>query len=205
MTQWDLFKLIQDTEYKTAGDDVDYQVTFIEGRPALLFQESTTKRDWENNFNFPRKLYKKQERWLRVHRGFGQAWKSANDEIMAEFFKAVEIADATPIIAGWSFGGAMAILAAEDFNYRYKKWPEVVTFGAPKVAGDLWTASTIYSCGNFIQYANVNDVVPLCPPLPGFHHINKVKCGRPFRLLQLFKPEIHHCNYGDLTIYGGRK
>lgn len=205
MQPWDLWKLIDETKYDTTGDDIDYKILVQDGRAVLLFQESTSKEDWRNNFNFPRKLYKDQKRWLRVHRGYGDAWRTANDKIMEEFIRAAEIAEGVPLIAGWSFGGAMAQLAAEDFNYRTGRRSDVVTFGSPKVAGDLWTQETIYECGNFAQYANVNDVVPLCPPLPWFHHINKIKCGGPFNPLQLFHPEVHHCAYGDPAIYGGSK
>lgn len=204
MQPWDLFKLIQDTEYDTAGDDIDYKVIVKDGRAVLLFQESTTKRDWINNFNFPRKLYKDQDRWLLIHRGYGNAWRSANDKIMAEFIKTSEAVGGVPLIAGWSFGGAMALLAAEDFNYRTGSRPDVITFGAPKVAGDLWTQETIYECGNFAQYADRNDVVPLCPPFPWFHHIQKIKVDKRGCITCLFHPEIYHYKYSDLTIYGGR-
>lgn len=204
MEPWELFKLIQDVNYVTTGDDIDYLVFIRSGRAVLLFQESTSKRDWANNFNFPRKLYKDQERWLRIHRGYGDAWRTANDTIMEEFIAAANIATDTPLIAGWSFGGAMAQLAAEDFNYRTGKIADVVTFGSPKVAGDLRTAKVIKASGNFEQYANVNDVVTICPPFPWFHHINKIKVGQPGCLINLFNPEEYHYKYGDPTIYGGK-
>lgn len=205
MRPWELFQLIKETEYEKTGDDVDFKVLKIDGRAILLFEESTTKRDWQINFNFPRKLYKKQQRWLFVHRGYGNAWKSANDKIMKYFIQAVNETDKMPLIAGWSFGGAMAQLAAEDFNFRTGKRAEVVTFGSPKVAGDYRTANTIFESGKFAQYANVNDIVPLCPPLPFFHSIDKVKCGGPFRIKELFNPQVHHQNYGNKDIYRGEE
>lgn len=205
MQPWDLFKLIKDTKYDTAGDDIDYKVIVKDGRAVLLFQESTTKRDWQNNFDFPRKLYKDQDRWLLIHRGYGDAWRTANDKIMTELKAAAEIAPGVPLIAGWSFGGAMAQLAAEDFNYRTNIRPDVVTFGAPKVAGDIKTRNVIRSCGNFAQYANVNDVVTICPPLPWFYHINKIKVGQPGCISNLFNPEVYHCEYGNPAIYGGKE
>lgn len=203
MEPWDFFKLIEDTKYDTTGDDIDYKIFIRDGRAVLLFQESTSKRDWKNNFNFPKKLYKDQDRWLRIHRGYGNAWRTANDKIMSELKAATEAAPGVPLIAGWSFGGAMALLAAEDFNYRTHIRPDVVTFGAPKVAGDLWTQQTIYQCGSFIQYINRSDVVPLCPPLPGFCHIEKKKVDKRRCIVELFKPQIYHTKYDDPTIYGG--
>ena len=52
-----------------------------------------------------------------------------------------------------------------------------------------------------MQYAHVNDVVPLCIPLPGYKMINKVKVGSGFCILKLFRGDIYHCCYGDADLY----
>lgn len=190
MTPNELFKLIQGAQYRKSGDDVDWTIEIHEGRAWLLFQGSNSKRDWINDFRFPRKLYKNQEHPLLIHRGFGDAYKSANDTIMAEAVRYDNL-----VIAGWSFGGAMALLAAEDYNYRTGRMPEVVTFGSPKAAGSRRTANYIKTCGYFTQYADVCDPVPLMPPFPGFKHINKVKVGGPFCILKWKDADYYHTNY----------
>lgn len=194
----DIFLMIKKASYTKTGDDVDWTITEADGRTWLLFEESTTKRDWIINFNFPRKLYKFQKHPLLIHGGYGKSWKSANDTIMAEATKHEDL-----IIAGWSFGGAMAVLAAEDYYYRTGRKATVVTFGAPKVAGCKRTADFLRSCGDFTQYADECDAIPLLPPFPGYHQINKTKVGGPFCILKWKDAEYYHCNY-DKEEYGDK-
>lgn len=56
----ELFKLIRDTEYETAGKAVDYSIqVFIEEKKIrLLFEESNSFIDWINNLNILLKPYK---------------------------------------------------------------------------------------------------------------------------------------------------
>lgn len=115
-------------------DDVQYLVrTFHdEKRIRLMFEESCGKTDWKNNFNFPIKPYKCQENVLWYVRGWAKAYKSCNDEIMKMLLQAHnENPDYEIEICGWSYGGAMSLIAVEDFYYRYKIKSIVTTFGAP--------------------------------------------------------------------------
>ena len=205
MKPFELFELIIYTSYCKSGDDVDWAVKVFcdENVVRLLFEPSTTKRDWINNFNFPIKIYKKQESCLRVARGWGNAYKSCNDEIMEHFIKVCEVYPGYDIqIAGWSYGGAMAVIAAEDFYYRTGKKASVYTFGAPK---PLWGRKCwryVMSCVKDVkQYAHVNDCVPLCVPLPGYKMLKKVKIGKGFNIFKLFKPDIYHLIYGNSELY----
>ena len=86
MKPWELFKLIEDTEYISGGDDVQFAVKPVEEEKAiyLLFQESTSKRDWQVNLDFPVKVYKQQQKFFLVHRGWAKAWKSINDMVFRE-------------------------------------------------------------------------------------------------------------------------
>lgn len=201
MQPWELFKEIKKAKYKTVGLNLDYSVSIIDGHACLFFQSSRQNSDWLYNFCFVRKVYKHQEHHMVVHGGFAKVWKSANDEIMKEFINAVEITTKLPVIAGWSFGGAMSVLAAEDFNYRTERRPFVVTFGAPKVAGDKKTARYIKGCADFEQFAEYNDIVTYMPPLPGFKHIDIIRVGDRFNLIEIFKPQIHHAQYSKASIY----
>ena len=199
------FDLIKSTSFIKSGDDVDWQVSVFDDEKTvrLIFEESTSKRDWTNNFNFPVKIYKKQESCLRVARGWGNAYKSCNDTIMDIFTKQVEAhPDYSVEIIGWSYGGAIAVIAAEDFYFRTGKKSNIITFGAPK---PLWSKKCwkyVRSCVNNVhQYAHVNDCVPLCVPLPGYRMLHKDKIGSGFSIFKLFKPNIFHLCYGDSTLY----
>lgn len=202
MQPWELWNKVAYTDYTTVGLQLDYSVEVIDGRACLFFQSSNQTEDWAHNFDFIRTVYKKQQNHMLIHHGYASVWKSANDQIMAEFIAAARTTDKQPLIAGWSFGGAMAILAAEDFNYRTSKKAAVVTFGAPKIAGDRKTVKYIKSCGNFLQYSQRCDLIAMMPPLPWFHHINKVNIGRKFNIFEIFKPQIYHADYWKQEIYG---
>lgn len=192
-----LFNLIEDTEYETVGIDVQYQIKKIDGILYLLFQESTSKKDWEINFDFPVKVYKKQENTILAHRGFVKAWKSCNDIIMDNFIKAItdEYKMINKIvIAGWSYGGAMAQLAAEDLHFRTHIKPVLITYGSPKILFGRKPKKYFTSCidKESKQFANRSDLVTKVPPF--YSTFNRIKLGK-FNLIELFKCKIH-CKYG---------
>ena len=170
----------------------------------LLFEPSRQKRDWIHNFDIPVKIYKKQQSCLKVARGWGKAYKSCNDEIMHTFITQVQSHSGyEPVICGWSYGGAMSLLACEDFYFRTQQKPCVYTFGAPK---PLWGGKTkkyVRSCVKTVkQYAHINDIVPHLPPaLFGYKAITKNTVGAGFSLINIFKPQIFHCCYGSSTLY----
>lgn len=96
----------------------------------------------------------------------------------------------------------MSVLAAEDFHYRTHIKPYVITFGAPKPLWGRKTWEYVKSCvSDAWQYAHVNDVVPLCVPLPGYRMIHKDKIGSGFCIFKLFRGDIYHCIYGDESLY----
>lgn len=215
MFPWELFAKIRDASYTTSGDSVDWtvQVNDNEKRVYLLFEESRGKRDWINNLNIfvkiykhlPKKLYKQQESSIKAARGWGDAWKSCNDEVMEALIKArQEHPDYAVYIAGWSYGGAMTVLAAEDYHYRTGEKPFIVTFGAPKPLFSGPCQEYVRSCiAAAWQWSNNNDCVCAMPPFPGYHRINTMECGDRFNLIKWFKPGIYHCMYGDKEIYPG--
>lgn len=202
---FNLIKSIKHDEYVTSGDDVQWiiKVDEVNKIMRLIFEESAGKTDWKNNFNFPVKLYKKQESCILAARGWGNAYKSCNDEVMRAMDLALEIAPDYEIhICGWSYGGAMSLLAAEDFYYRFHKKASVFTFGAPKPLWGKRTRDYVRSCVKEVhQYSHVNDCVPLCPPLPGYTRLVTDKVGKDFSFKKLFHPDIYHCIYGEADLY----
>ena len=198
----ELYKLIINTSYTKVGIDVDYAILKKEDATYLLFQETTTKIDWKINFQFWAKPYKNQKNPMLIHRGYVKAWKSCNDEIMNTTIKAVAENNHKPlIIAGWSYGGAMAILAMEDYFFRTGLKPQVITFGGPKIIAPLAFRTKRYlkSCmdtkGKF--YCHRSDIVPMIPPF--YQALNKKKLGKCN--LKLFFTGRGHCVYGDGNLY----
>lgn len=204
MQPFNLFNLIKKTNCKKIGDDVDYAILVDkeEKKIRLIFKQSNSKKDWINNFNFPIKPYKNQQNTLWVARGWVKAYKSANDIIMAELTAEYrKYTDYQIEIIGWSYGGAISILAAEDFYFRTKTKPNIITFGAPKPLFGNKTKNYILSCCNEVkQYAHRSDCVTLCPPLFGYKHLNKIKLGK-FNFFNLFKPTKYHTCYGVVALY----
>lgn len=209
MTPWDLFKIIKNTkheEYREAGDHVNWivRVDHDEKAVRLYFEESHGKRDWLNNLAFPVKPYKKQVNTLWVAHGWCNAYKSCNNEIQNDFIQNVnKYPEYQAEICGWSYGGAMAVLASEDFYFRTKIKPIVTTFGAPKPIFGKKSWKHIRDCvASINQYADVNDCVTFMPPFPGYKHIRKLKVGkRKFNLIEWFKPKIYHTTYDEKDVY----
>lgn len=199
-----LFNQIKKSEYKKTGDEVDFciQVNSKGKLIKLLFEESQSKRDWQNNFNFPVKIYKNQKSKLLAHRGFGNAYKSANDVIMNELEGYIkQFPDFNVLISGWSLGGAMAVLAAEDFYFRFHKKAMLITYGAPKVLfGKKCKCYVLGCCSSVIQFADNNDIVPLLPPFPGNKQVSLKHVGDKFSFKKIVKPQIYHCSYGDFEL-----
>ncbi len=209
MKPWDLFNEIKNIEYTKSGDCVDWAVKVYpdEKIVRLLFDGSSDGRDWINNFSFPAKPYKKQQNTLWFASGWGNAYTSCNDEVMAKLIETYTDAlkdDGYKVeICGWSYGGALSVLAAEDFNFRTGNKAGVVTFGAPKPLWGKKTYDYVSGCIDYaFQYAHVNDVITLCVPFPGYRMLNKVSVGSGFCILKLFNTNKYHCIYGEKEIYG---
>lgn len=203
MTDSELFLMIKDCKsYKTVGMDVDYCIIRSpnEKRIYLVFEETTSDLDWKINFTFPMKPYKNQSKIFFAHRGYVKAWKSCNDNIMEDFISSYLLADDfIPTIIGWSYGGAMAQLAAEDFFFRTGIKPDLITFGSPKILYGLRTRKHFRNCTNVVkEYKQVNDFVTWCVPLPFVYSINKIKCGEKFNLKKIIHTEYSHTHYDEV-------
>ena len=199
-----LFLLTQQNHYTTAGLDVDYCIIKDEENfnCYLIFQGSRQPMDWKINFSFPVKPYRNQERPLLFHGGYVRAWKSCNDRIIEELLAACE-GGLQPVIIGHSYSGAIALLAAEDLNFRTGMHPIVYTFGAPKAIFSKATMREVRgSCLLIKNYIHVNDLVPMLPPLPGYKHANPCKVGLKDKcIFKVFNVKKYHFIYGNYSLY----
>ena len=160
----ELFNLINTSHYVATGYYVDWLLNYNEEEKViyLLFQGSTQKHDWHINLNFPCKVYKHQRNKLLVHRGYKKAWKSTDDIIIDSVEKLILRTGCHKIImAGHSYGGALAMVAGEDINYRLGIKPIIITFGSPKIFFGKKTIAYVKTCfESCINYEHSNDIVP---------------------------------------------
>lgn len=223
MTPYDLFTHIQDVEYTESGDKVNWRVEVNneEKTVYLLFQQSHGSRDWANNLNFIQKsyrkftvgpLYKLQTSFMLIHRGFGDSYKTANDEIMHVLTQTASVySDYKVVICGWSLGAGLAILACEDFNYRTRtitddpntgKKATLISFGSPMIIFGFITRHYLRKCcESATEYCQWNDVVSWLPPFLGFMHLKCVRLGEAFKIKKLFNPLEYHTHYGNKELY----
>ena len=198
---------IEDAGYATAGDNVQFAVVADDSEKVvrLVFQGSCQEIDWWHNFDFPVRPYRNQENVLWVHRGWAKAWKSCNDVVMDSLIKSVnEHPGYTLQITGHSYGGALAVLAVEDYFFRTRtKVDELMTFGCPKPLFGEKSREYVYNqCVLSVkQYSHVNDCVPLLPPFPGYCRLTTDKVGTGFSVFKLFDPMTYHLIYGEKDLY----
>ena len=148
----------------TSGDDVQYRIENDGYHTIVYFQGSVSRRDWIDNFDFFVVPYRGAT-WL-AHRGFIRKYKSVSDEIMDKVKDCKSIS-----FVGYSQGAALALLAHEDFTYRFGIQPESYVYGCPRV---LW----FFNPGRFDGLHIINhcrDIVGRIPfAIMGFRHANKV-------------------------------
>jgi hypothetical protein len=147
--------------WQTVGLDLQYR---IEGH-TIYFLCSSSKQDWENNFKFSPILanrkavipYKDQPIKWRAHKGFVSIWKSGRDIIIPQMMSAN-----IDTIAGVSLGGALSILAHEDYYFHTGIHANTYCFGVPRV---IWFSSKVSDrWENVLLVENKGDIVTNVPP-----------------------------------------
>ena len=207
MQPFELFSYLESMphkDFKTAGDDVQYMIRIFEDEKKirLIFEHTTSNTDNKNNFNVLIKKYKRENQSLYFSKGWAEAYYSCNEEIMSELISFMKShSDFIVEICGWSYGGAMSVLAAEDLFFKTGIKPYVVTFGSPKViVGNKTKNHILNCCADVKQYANINDPIPYLPPFLWSKHLNKVRLGKWDWLKPLNFNKYHFC-YKNAEIY----
>jgi len=189
MTKLQLFESTLHGPWKTAGKDTQYKITDSKSHRLLSFEGSVSAQDWRDNFAFPVKPYRFQSiPWL-AHGGFVRAWKAAQDQIMTEIHK--DLNDRLLLIAGYSHGGAIAVLGHEDCFYNGLD-PDTDIFGSPRV---LWLPGQEIRkrFDKLTAHRTKGDVVGHLPPfLLGYTHVGKLNRIGSSRLIS-HKPHFAEC------------
>ena len=135
----------------------------------LSFQGSTSKEDWKQNFNFLKVPYKNMPKKFRVHKGFLIKWKSIEQDVLKLVTKNIT----KVIIAGFSQGGAVSLLAHESIFFHFERLQNNIftyAFGTPRVFS--WNVpKERFKNVTYIQYGG--DIVTGVPfTLMGYKHVN---------------------------------
>lgn len=167
MTNRQLFQRVLDAEHtQLLEESASFFVEKDAGTLRILFEESRGKKDWINNFRFlaiPTKPYKDMKDVWFAHRGFHRVWKVIELRLMPHISDpSVERIE----IAGYSHGGALALLCFEYCKYHR---PDVVVtgvgFGAPRVVWGPVPKTIKERLADFRVIRNGNDLVTHLPPL----------------------------------------
>ena len=153
-----LFNELNGDGWTTSGLDVQYKV--VDGM--LMFQCSNGQSDWIHNFNAVADVYKDSDIPFTGHEGFIELWQSIRHDIEKLNFHS---------IAGYSQGGALAVLAHENYYHRFGFEPDcTITFGCPPSIIDP-TPELSIRFSNLVNWHNPRDLVYLIPQIIGFQHM----------------------------------
>jgi len=220
MKPWELFGILRSLGYRTVGRNLDYQFHLDHENRVIYacFEETCGAIDWKNNLRFWAtrvRPYRGCKWW--AHSGHVRVWRSANDSVIAEIRETVEkwsrsgrdsrTGKGGPyelVFAGFSKGGSMAQLAAEDWHFRTGQKCRVVGFGGAKVAHGKRSVSYLEACMDLTHYIHRNDIVGRLPPFPGWAHCQRVawlgpRRGNPLKIV--FGAKTYHQSYGEKGLY----
>ena len=183
----ELMDLYKQTSWKQVEDSpVSWGLTVTKhGELSLMFRETVGKEGWMSNFRFTRTPYSNMVGSFKVHTGFLELYKSIREEVLSA---CEQTSGDTPILLfGYSQGGAVAQIAAEDIQYHMhveNRIPETnvwtYALGAPRVFG--WRRPKYAQGINLLEMAG--DIVTWVPPwLFGYR-----KAGNTYRIPNKFKP-----------------
>lgn len=185
------------SDYKVVGEDIDYKV-FVdhEKREVVLqFEESDSREDWKHNLQFLPWPIKLGDKWAWTTRGYAIAYKSTKDQPLYDLINTwwETRAEERPYklcIRGWSFGSAMAKIAARRAGIQID---ELTTYGDVK----CWL-NPFYKAKNVLrlrEYVTPNDAVTWCVPF--FHRERKCTVGPRFSIKEVLHSDRYHQNYEE--------
>ncbi len=149
--------LVRSTTF--AGDTSPSRYMFIKDRDAQaqIIYLSGTNSDTLWKFDLDLAMVNDQDLRSHVHRGFDNAALTVLDDVLPRLE-----ADYPITVAGYSIGGAMAVLLAQYLDVNGYQVVDVVTFGQPKVTDAAGAAS--FANLPLLRFVNHKDPVPHLPP-----------------------------------------
>ena len=176
MNLYALFSKCLSIPYQKTGVSANYAILRRGNALFLFFEGSDGKNDWLRNLDFPAKPYKRMGKtiWF-AHRGFLKVWKEIEPLLAADIadkhFKKI-------VIAGYSHGGALAMLCHEYVWYHrpdLRASTESYGFGAPRVFWGIKTASLSRRWLGYTIVRNLDDLITHLPPsFLGYRHMGKL-------------------------------
>lgn len=177
-------EFVQDRETGTRA-----AVSIVDDNVVVAFAGSENETDWlKTNINIASAEYHGTD----VHKGFLKSWLAVKEDIfkLTDEFLNQTAAGGKLVVTGHSLGGAVATLAALDFQEKYQGESKVhvITFGAPHAGtanfASLYDATISYS----------DRVVTLYDPVPSLlgTHFTHVKTKRVITVPGLDNPATAH-------------
>lgn len=153
---------------------------------------------------FPKRPYKNMKDVWKVHFGMAIIYGSIRDEIIENVKKFVDNGGTKIYVGGWSQGGGVSQLCAEDIYYQFQIKPILTTFGSLRVGWGkkAWNHIADSVEKESICYENGSDIVPHLPlRIWGFKNLLGVHIGEKFNLFKIFNTPKYHSAYGDSALY----
>jgi hypothetical protein len=131
----------------------------------VSFRGTESIGDWITNTNF----FSIEKNYGAVHEGFYNGFAEVKDTIEKEFDRRLP---KLILLTGHSLGGALATVAAAEWNGKYNI-SGVYTFGQPSVGNGTFSTffSTNYS-NKFFRFVNDDDIVTRLPL--SYQHVGKL-------------------------------
>jgi triacylglycerol lipase len=173
----------------------------------IAFRGTDSFRDNESDQDLYQVPYPFVRNVGKTHRGFTCIYQSTRDELIRKLIK-LSITKRL-LIAGYSLGGPLAVLAALDIavNTGFKN-PIVYTYGSPRTGDPDFASRFNQVVKNSIRIFNVHDVIPTLPaqayPPPFteeglcYRHVN-IKYPLSFQLNSLARNHYISCYFKNLS------
>ena len=187
------------TDYIEIGDDLDYKVyaDHENKEVVLLFEETDSDRDWQNNFSFLPWPLKLDNKTIWTTHGYSRIYSSGCNKPIDDFTCTVlQYPNYKKVIRGFSLGSAIAKIAARHFIIRFPdaRIDELTTYGDVKCWFNLF-----YSLKDKVErlreYVTANDAVTWFHLF--YRRDTKNKVGPKFRIKEVFKSEWYHTHYEE--------
>jgi hypothetical protein len=169
-----LFDKAIDQPWITVGDELHYAIEIADDTVFLFLEGTVDGQNWKSDFDFfPESIqpYKGAE-WY-AHEGFAKLWKSGRDIIVPQVCAAL-VSRQNLVIAGYSLGGSLTVLAHEDFYFTLGKYAGKINSVAFAPARVMWLPTKDFEerFDRLTCYMRRDDLVPHVPfAVLGYRHV----------------------------------